>query len=191
MNRNTRTAGVPVLPEAKTALWIGLVAGSSILFTLALACAAPLAALGAIAGSRMSRRDALLLVTFAWLANQAVGFFLLDFPATRDSFAWGAAIGIAALAATFAAAHVTHNQMTRLAGLVSAFLVAFASFEAVLFASTAVLPSGPETFSLPIVAEILAINTVAFVGLLVLHRVATAIGLLAPASATPSSQLQG
>src|SRR3954462_4631533 len=90
-----------MLPAAAgVAIWIALVSGSSVLFSLALACATPFAALATVSGLALRRGPALALVGTAWLANQAVGYGLLNYPRTPDSFAWGAAIGIAALAAT-------------------------------------------------------------------------------------------
>jgi hypothetical protein len=80
-------------------IWIAVVATSSALFSLALACATPFAAIATIAGTRMPTRLALTLTTVAWLVNQSVGYFLLGYPRTWDSFAWGAAIGLAALLA--------------------------------------------------------------------------------------------
>jgi hypothetical protein len=60
-------------------------------------------------------------------------------------------------------------------------LVAFALYEILLFTATAVLPSGAGAFALPVVGRIFGINLVALAGLLVLHRLAIAIGLLATA----------
>ncbi|MER9657689.1 hypothetical protein NKJ26_30315 [Mesorhizobium sp. M0152] len=86
--------------SARQSVWVVLVVALSIVFSLALACATPFAAIATVAGANMSRRGALLLTSIAWLANQAVGYVFLGYPTTWDSFAWGAAIGIAAALAT-------------------------------------------------------------------------------------------
>lgn len=84
---------------AGSVVWITLVSVSSILFSLALACATPFAAIAAIAGIWMTARNAFVLTFAAWLANQIVGYLLLGYPTTWDSFAWGFAIGLAAMLA--------------------------------------------------------------------------------------------
>ncbi len=83
-------------------LWLGLLVGTSLVFSLGLACAVPLAAFAAAAALSLSRRDALLLILLVWAANQLVGFTLLDYPWTASTFAWGAALGIVAVLATLA-----------------------------------------------------------------------------------------
>src|SRR5262245_44914939 len=50
---------------------------SSIGFSFALACAAPLAALATLAALKMSRRDLFTFVGAAWLANQLIGYGFL------------------------------------------------------------------------------------------------------------------
>jgi hypothetical protein len=161
-------------------LWLTSLVAASIVFTLALACAAPLAAFAAVAALALSRRDALLLVVCVWLANQLVGFLLLDYPWTASTFAWGVALGIVAIVATLAslwmaercvhAAHSVHFAAT--------FLVAFAVYEAALFAISATLLGGTEIYTLAIQGRIFVINAAAFVGLLVLNHLAASVGLV-------------
>jgi hypothetical protein len=166
---------------AGTAVWIALVAGSSVLFSLALACATPFAALATIAGARMRARQALALIVVAWLANQAVGYLALGYPRTWDSFAWGAAIGIAALIAVLPAALLVRRVAAPMA-IVGGFVGTFVLYEAALFAATAFLPSGPEAFAPPVVWRILWINVLALVLLFLLHRAALGLRVLSPAS---------
>ena len=59
---------------AKDALWIALVVSASVLFSLALACASPFAAIAAVAGIKMPRRDAVIVIVATWLANQTEKF---------------------------------------------------------------------------------------------------------------------
>ena len=170
---------------AGSALWVVLVAGLSVAGSLAFACAAPLAAIAALAGTKMRAAEGVALVVAAWLANQLVGYLLLDYPQTFESFAWGAAIGVAALIG-FAAAHaVSRAGMPELVTLAVAVGAAFIAYEASLFAATAVLPSSEEAFSLEIVGRIFAINAIAFVALVLLHRGAIALHVLRPAGRAP------
>jgi len=163
---------------AKSGLWIAIVIVASIGFSLIFACATPFAALAALAAVKMPRGEALTLTGCAWLANQFVGFFVLHYPQTWDSFAWGSAIGVACLVATLGAEESLRFSKTNLAQLTLAFVTACCLYEGVLFASTALLPSGPDAFSFHIVARIFEINAVAFVALLILHRVASTIGIV-------------
>jgi hypothetical protein len=184
--------GVAVLPEtARNVIWIGLVASSSILFSLALACATPFAALTVIAGSKMSRRDALVLIAIAWIANQAIGYFVLGYPLTSDSFAWGAVTGVAAALATLLVSEIARRYGSPVVGIIVGFLVAFVAYEAILFAATALLPSNTEAFSLPVVGRLFWINALALAGLLVLHRLAMVVGLLASLPAVTLSGHRG
>ncbi|MGO4560083.1 hypothetical protein [Mesorhizobium sp. 2RAF21] len=166
-------------PNAGNVMWIALVATGSALFSLALACATPFAAIATIAGTRMSVRLALTLTTVAWLVNQSTGYLLLDYPRTWDSFAWGAAIGLAASLAVGAVMLIRRWIASGLFALAGGFASAFLVYEAVLFFATALLPSGDEAFSFAVIAQILWTNLLALAGLLIFHRLAVAIGLLA------------
>lgn len=160
----------------KTGLWIAIVSLASILFSLALACATPFAAMAAVAGAFLAPRPAAALVVFAWLANQAVGYLVLGYPTTWDSFAWGGAIGIAALAGVAAVIGLRNRVTDAATVLLAGFLAAFAVYELVLFAFTAVLPSGDGAFSYAVVLQIFWTNAVALGLLLAFHVVAQAAG---------------
>ena len=58
-------------------------------------------------------------------------------------------------------------------------LAAFAAYEAALFAVAVTLLGGTEDFTAAILGWIFVINAAAFVGLLVLHRLALSVGLVA------------
>jgi hypothetical protein len=162
----------------KTALWIALIVASSFLFSFVFACATPLAAVACLAAVTMSRRQAFAWVGVAWFANQTVGYLVLDYPRTWDSFGWGAAIGVAALIATVGAQVAARISLRPVVSLVAAFVAAFLVYEGTLFAASAILPSGAEAFSLPSMGLILWVNAVALSGLFVAYRVAVAIGLI-------------
>jgi hypothetical protein len=126
----------------------------------------------------MRLHKALILVGAAWFANQAVGYCVLSYPRTWDSFGWGAAIGIAAVTATIAAASVASLLRVRAAAAIFGFAAAFVTYEGALLAATLVLPSSAAAFSAPVVARILGINVCAFLGLLALQQLAVRVGLL-------------
>src|SRR5439155_6897428 len=127
-------------------LWLAVLVGASIAFTLGLACAVPLAAFAAAAALTLSQRDALALLLAVWLANQLVGFTVLDYPWTASTFAWGAALGAVAILATLAGQWTARNSMGpgRAVSYVATFLVAFAVYEAALFAISLTLLGGTE-----------------------------------------------
>ena len=177
--REDRRALESLPKSARDGIWIALVTGSSILFSLALACATPFAAIATIAGTRMDRRAGMLLIGAAWLANQAVGYLILGYPQTWDSFAWGGVMGIAALLAAVAACEIARRGVGPFVSLAVGFLAAFAVYELALLAAAAALPSGDGAFTLEIIARIFGLNVLALGGLLLLYRAAIAVGLLA------------
>lgn len=170
----------------RTGIWTGLIAGLSIIGSLVFACATPFAAIGALAATKMDREQGLLLVIAAWLSNQIVGYGILGYPQTAESFAWGAAIGIAAILALMGARTATAFAGTRSLGLASAILAAFAAYELALYLTGTMLFASEDAFSFATVARIFEINLVSFVGLLALHRLAVATTLL-PVAAKPAS----
>ncbi len=107
------------------------------------------------------------MVGAVWLSNQLVGFLILDYPRTGESFAWGAAIGAGTLAAFLAALLVGRMKIHDLAAVGAGFVAAFAAYEAMLYAATFVLPSSDAAFSSDVVLRVLEVNAVSF-GLLVL-----------------------
>jgi hypothetical protein len=162
--------------SARRWLWLGGLSAASAAFSVALACAMPFAALAAFAAGRLSRRDGLLVMAGAWAANQAVGFLLLDYPATSDSIAWGAALLLAALLAAGAAGLVAGRRPGWRA-LAAGFAAAFAAYEGALFAASFLLPGGETAFALPVMAEILAVNAAALAGLALLQQAAERFGV--------------
>ena len=159
-------------------LWIGLLGGATIGFSLVFACATPFVALVALAAVNMTGRDGLIVAGVVWLANQAVGYGLLGYPQTFDSYAWGAAIGIAVLLALLAGR--TAAQRAEGGAVVPtgfAFGTAFAVYELVLFAASFALSSGPEAFSWSTVSYILQVNVLGLAALVMLQFLAATFGL--------------
>ena len=172
--------GIPLAPlDWRHPLWLGLLVGASLVFSLGLACAVPFAAFAAAAALSLSRRDALILILLVWLANQLVGFTLLDYPWTATTFAWGAALGIVAVLATLAGRWMVRRSMKAGDAVTfsATFLTAFAVYEAALFAISATLLGGTEIYTAAIQGRIFAINAAAFVGLLALNHLAASVGL--------------
>ncbi|MBS0521284.1 MAG: hypothetical protein JSR90_21480 [Proteobacteria bacterium] len=169
----------PLADTARRGLWIVLLTGASIGFSLVFACATPFAALATLAARTMTRRDAVLLVLAAWLANQAIGYGFLHYPQTFDSVAWGVAIGVAALAALAAALAVGGEplQTGPVFATAIAFAAAFAVYELILLATTLLLPASDGAFSLPVILDLLKVNAIALAGLLALAYLATSVGL--------------
>lgn len=150
-------------PLPTRAMLIALLAGASLAFSMAFACATPFAALAAVAVLRMKRGEALAAVTLAWLVNQADGYLFMHYPRTWDSFGWGAAIWLAAMAAAFgASAAATLTRRLPLATICIAIVAAFGAYEGVLVAATLILPSSTGAFAVSVVGRLLAINVVAF-----------------------------
>jgi hypothetical protein len=104
---------------------------------------------------------------------------LLDYPWTLSTFVWGAALCIVAIIATLAAHWMARRLVNARCAftLAAIFLVAFAVYEAVLFAISGTLLGGTEIYTAVIQGRIFAINAAAFVGLLVLNRLAASVGL--------------
>ncbi|MEG6510063.1 hypothetical protein V6C03_13920 [Methyloligella sp. 2.7D] len=164
--------------SAKTGIWIGAGIVASFLFSWALACITPFAALAAIAALTLSRRNAFLMVGVAFLINQAVGFLLLGYPHTLDTYGWGVAIGVAALAATYVASLAPEKSDSKVAVIVMGFLGAFVAYELVLMAATAVLPS-EGGFSFAVIGKVFWINALAYAAFLALRWGGEAIGFFA------------
>lgn len=166
--------------------WIAILAIASIALSSKLSCATPFAALATLAALQMKRSDGALMIAVVWLANQAVGYGFLNYPHEAQSYAWGLAIGVAALAA-FGAATVASQQFARFGRIAMTALslaAAFVAYELVLFAVTAMLPASDAAFSLPVVGQIALVNLLVLPALLGLHYLSVGFGLIkTPAAA--------
>ena len=139
---------------------------SCALASFALACATPFAAFAVIAAAMMPLRPALLVVTGAWLVNQGIGFGALHYPIDGNTMLWGAAIGIAALAATAAASAVLRSlpQNSTPLVLAVALICGYGVYELALLAATPLL-GGADSFTAAIVAQIGVSNAAWLIGL--------------------------
>ena len=177
----TDTIRAPAASEGSgTTLWIALVIGLAMLGSYAYACAAPLAAIAALAALTLGRTEGLVLVAATWVINQLVGFLLLSFPHTFTTYAWGVAIGAGAVIGYLAARAVVRRDLPALIVLPVVFLTAFVFYQTGMFASATTFTSAQNAFSTAIVSEVFVINAVAFAGFILVHRVAVALSLVKP-----------
>lgn len=163
-------------------LWIGLLTAATLLMSGVFACAVPFAALAALAAFDTERNDGLLLIGAVWLANQIYGFAFLGYPHEAQAYAWGVTMGIGAIAAYYAARAVVSALAPKgaLLAVAAALPVAFAVYEAAIFVGTLVLTRGEGAFNTNVVAYVAVVEAVAFLGLLIAHRLAVAVGLVQP-----------
>jgi hypothetical protein len=93
-----------ILPLPRTALWsagvVSLVLGGCLL----IGCLEPLVAVAVIAAGALPLGRALLLTAGVWLAGQAIGFGLHDYPRDAQTISWGLGVGVASLVSVGAAA---------------------------------------------------------------------------------------
>lgn len=144
---------------------------SSFVFSVSLACATPLAALGAAAAVTLGRRDALLVGGAVWLVNQFVGYTILRYPWTINSVSWGITLGAATLLSILGAGRIYNLQRAvpsvfRFAAL---FAVTFSVFEGALYAAACFVLGGLQAFTFGITWYVFVINAVTFVGLLAIY----------------------
>lgn len=153
------------------AVWPLSLAASTVVGSLLLACVFPFATFAALAALTMTPRRGIALVTAAWAANQAVGFFLMSFPWEAQAVGHGIAI----LAATLAATVVARAALTKVSGpmalragaaLLSAFVV-----HQLLLRAYASIGGGAENFSAEIISGVALNDAIWFTGLLALRGV--------------------
>jgi hypothetical protein len=156
-----------------------LVAGSAAL-TMVYTCITPFAAFAVIGALTLSRGHALALTVAVWLANQVVGFGVLSYPWTARTFAWGLAIGVSAVIATFAAGSAVRrlDGFRMPAQIVVAFVAAFGLYQLALYTAATAVLGGTAAFATSIVVRVLTVNALALVGLLGLHQLVVAAAAL-------------
>jgi hypothetical protein len=143
-----------------------LLTAACALASFAFACATPFAAFAVFAAAMLPLRPALLVVTAAWLVNQAIGFGLLHYPIDTNTILWGFAIGAAALVATMASMLVLRS-LRRTGSPVAlgfAFIGAYTAYELVLFAATPFL-GGVGAFTLAMVGRLGVLSPLWLIGL--------------------------
>lgn len=165
------------------ALWIALLVASAALLSGPLACATPFAAFAALAAITQPRRHAALVAASAWLANQLVGFTMLNYPVTFDSLIWSAIL-LASMLATAVAVQAVGRRLERFgavaplaAGLVASQLV----FRGLMIVAASI-KGGIEGFTIENLVYLSELDFATFVGLLAIAEIAAFVGrsVLAP-----------
>lgn len=162
----------PVDPRHAAPFSFALLTVSCALASFALACATPFAAFAVIAAAMLPSRPALLVVSGAWLVNQAIGFGALHYPIDANTMLWGLAIGAAALAATAASSAVLRalpQSRTPLV-LALALVCAYVAYEIVLFAVTPLLGDA-GSFTAAIITRLGLLNAGWLLGLVAVCEV--------------------
>lgn len=172
---------------AKSATWMVFLVAVAVLFSFALACGMPFAALGALAALTLAPRDALWLAGLGWLANQVIGFGFLGYPLDAMTFAWGIALGASAVAAATAALWAMSRAALPALRLAIAFLAAWAGQQATVFAASLFLGGTASAFAPGVVWFIFWTNALAFVLLLTVQMIGARAGL----ARTPVAHLAG
>ena len=168
--------------------WLILLPLSSLVFSLGFACATPLAAFGALAAVALSKRDGLILCGAVWLVNQVVGYALLGYSWNINSVSWGLALGGATILASLSSRWIYRRSKTQyLFRLTVAFIAAFAVFQVSLYLVELFVLGGLQDSAADVVSRVLAINAVAFVGLLALHWLAVIVGFISAGTDAPAS----
>lgn len=173
-----------IVKSDATKLWIGLLTVAALVSTLALACATPFAALAAIAAFHMRQRSGVAMLLLVWVASQAVGFGLLGYPCTLGTLVWGVALGTAAVAAVLAASHVDRRVAERGAAirLGATFLIAFVAFKLIILLWSFGLGGTATVFAPHLLARQIAREAGFVIGLELLYRALTALGVPAVGS---------
>jgi hypothetical protein len=156
----------PVEPRHAPLFCFALLTVACALASFALACATPFAAFAVIAAATLPLRQALLVVTGAWLVNQGIGFGALHYPIDGNTMLWGMVIGIAALAATATSAATLRLLPRNNAPLVLALALigGFGAYELALLAATPFL-AGADSFTAAIAGRIGLLNVAWLIGL--------------------------
>lgn len=147
--------------------WLGLLLLVAAVSSFA-PCLMPFSALAVALAASVRARTAFVAMGWMWLINQVVGYGLLDFPRTLESFSWGGVTLLAALAATAAAVVVVRGSWVgnKTLRVLAAMLAAYALYELVLLCAVPFL-GGLAAFSPSIVGRI-GLENIAWLAVLVL-----------------------
>jgi len=158
-------------------LWLGSLVAASAALTAVYTCVTPFAAFAVIAAMSLPRGQGLSFMTAVWLANQAVGFVVLSYPWTAATFAWGAAIGGAAMSGTLAAQWSVAwlGSLRAPARTTVAFATAFAVYELALYVVGVSMLGGLGAFAPRIIGQVLLLNAGTLVVLLALKQLLAAV----------------
>ncbi|WP_123906331.1 hypothetical protein [Sphingorhabdus sp. YGSMI21] len=154
-------------------IWAATLASASVLGSWIFACMMPFTAIGVLLAATLPVRKAMTWMAGVWISNQLVGFLILDYPRTLNSFAHGGSMLVASVAGLLVAHQVL--KMRKDEGLLSlgmAFVAAFVAYEALLYVAALYL-GGIANFSADIVWLIAKNDMIWFAGLLAVRTVLT------------------
>ncbi|WP_339824367.1 hypothetical protein [uncultured Parasphingorhabdus sp.] len=152
-------------------IWAGVLATSSVLGSLALACIFPFAAIATLLAATLPFRKAAVWMGAVWFANQLVGYLLLGYPQTANSFGHGLAIGATAIATLFVAKKVLDFRSDRsFLSLGLAFGAGFITYQTLLLVAATFL-GGVQNFMPSIVWMVAKNDILWFAGLGILYMV--------------------
>jgi hypothetical protein len=158
--------------------WVVLLIAAGFLSSLTFECVTPFAAFAALTAATMRLSGALATTAAIWLTNQALGFLALGYPVDGSTFAWGGAIGVAALLATLAAAGIVEIGHRALwLQMLGAFGAAFLVYEATLLLATAGL-GGAQNFTLAIAAKLALSDAGWLIGIVILRHGLLSLGTI-------------
>jgi hypothetical protein len=153
-----------------TAAWLALLVAAALLSSVTFACVTPFAAFSVLTAATMKLPRALAATVAIWLVNQALGYLALGYPVDGASLAWGGGIGIAALAATVAAAAIVRVVRVPFWPRLAAGLVAaIVAYEGLLLVVSLGL-GGTENFAPDIVAKVALSDACWFVAIAILRH---------------------
>jgi hypothetical protein len=151
--------------------WIGLLAVASFIFNFFFACGSPFAALATIAAITLPAYDALVLMLFAWLANQLVGFGLLGYPQETTAFIWGGVMGVAAITSALAARFAVKKSLP----IALIFLAALAVHQLSMLLAALTPLGGLDGFTFDVIGRVASVNLLGLVVFYILNRVTVAV----------------
>lgn len=138
---------------------------------LAYTCTLPFVCLGVIAGMTLPRRKAIASAFLIWLANQACGYSIHNYPRTFESYAWGMILLVGTLLVTYLANRkplftegaIAHHYAHLAGWLVGGFVL----FQILIFVAGLGLSASPTPLN--IIWQIFVGNVIWTVGLAVAH----------------------
>jgi hypothetical protein len=148
--------------------WLMLLLVAAAVSSITFECVTPFSAFAVLLAATLRPRRALGSIIAVWLTNQALGFCALGYPLDGSSLMWGGVIGIAALAATLAAAAASMATALGLwSRLALGFVAALVVYEGLLFLAALGL-GGAKNFAPDIVAKVALSDAAWLLGLTIL-----------------------
>ncbi len=148
-------------------IWTAVLGASAIFGSYFFACVLPFAAIATISALTLDVRRGAALVVATWFANQVVGFTLMHYPQTVDTYALGLSLGLGALAAYGAARTVLRGNTSPLR-IAAALSGSFVAYQLVIYLG-ALGFGGVENFSPAIIEGVAFNDAIWFVGLAALN----------------------